>query len=462
MGSAMLATMTQRVLVIGADAAGMSAAHQALRTARANGRELRITALEASGHTSYSACGLPYWVAGEVAGGGDALVARTAEQHRAAGIDLRLHTRAVAADLGEQWVEALGPDGVERFAYDDLVVTTGARAIVPDWARDAGGGLLPGVGPVHNLDDGAAWLDRFATHEGPVAIVGGGYIGVEMAEAAVRRGFETTLITRRRVLRSLGEELSQRVAGGLRAAGVTVVEDGAVEGLELRDARVSGVAHGGGSAAARLVVLALGVRPATDFLEGQAPLTDSGALRPDGHGRVGDGLWAAGDCCEVRHRLSGEWAYLPLGTHATKHGRALGDSLAGGGLRFDGALGTTITRFAAGGVHLEISCTGLSPDQVTAAGGRTLMTEGTTASGYLSEAEPIAIEVAADPGSRRLLAVRIVGGRGAGKRVDAAAAVLWAGGTVDDLAWMDLSYAPPFATAWEILQVAARRLAERL
>lgn len=453
--------MTQRVLVIGADAAGMSAAHQALRTARRTGRELRITALEASGHTSYSACGLPYWIAGEVPGGGEALVARTAEQHRDAGIDLRLHTRAVAADLGERWVEAVGPEGVERFEYDDLVVTTGARASVPDWARDADGALLPGVGPVHNLDDGAAWLDRF-TGDGPVVVVGGGYIGVEMAEAAVRKGFETTLITRRQVLRTLGEELSAKVADGLRAAGVKLVEGAEVRGLRVADGAVRGVAHADGFAPARLVVLALGVRPATDFLDGQVALSGAGALRPDGHGRVADGVWAAGDCCEVRQRLTGAWAYLPLGTHATKHGRALGDSLAGGSLRFDGALGTTITRFSAGGVHLEISRTGLTPDQVAAAGGRRLVTEGTTASGYLPEAEPIAIAVSADPATRRLLAVEIVGGRGAGKRVDAAAAVLWSGGTVDDLAWMDLSYAPPFATAWEILQVAARRLAERL
>ena len=113
---------------------------------------------------------------------------------------------------------------------------------------------------------------------------------------------------------------------------------------------------------------------------------------------------------------------------------------------------------------MEVSRTGLSYADAVAAGFDPvrLVTEGSTASGYLDDADPIALWVMADRPTRRLLGVQVVGGHGAGKRIDAAAAVLWAGGTVDDLAWMDLSYAPPFSTAWEVLQVAARRVAERL
>ena len=132
--------------------------------------------------------------------------------------------------------------------------------------------------------------------------------------------------------------------------------------------------------------------------------------------------------------------------------------------RFDGVLGTAITRFAHGDTYLEISRTGLSSAEAEKAGfGATaLVTEGSTSSGYMPEAAPIAIKVLAEPGTRRLLGAQIVGGLGAGKRIDAIAAALWGGMSVDDLAWMDLSYAPPFATAWEILQVAARRLGERM
>jgi NADPH-dependent 2,4-dienoyl-CoA reductase/sulfur reductase-like enzyme len=449
----------QRIVVVGADAAGMSAAHQALRAAKRRGREVSVTALEKGQHTSYSACGIPYWIAGDVDRGAD-LVARTAEQHRAAGIDLRTGTEVTAVDLSARTVSA----GAETWEYDDLVVATGAHAVVPDWARDEDGRLLEGVGPVKTLDDGERWLEPFGEQARDVVIVGGGYLGVEMAEAAVRRGHRVALLTRSRVMSVLDPEASALVAEALRGAGVEVVENETVEGLRTEAGRVRSIDSSAGRFDADLVVVAIGVVPSTALLEGQVELADNGALRPDAHGRVQDGLWAAGDCCEVWHRVSGEWTYLPLGTHANKHGRALGDSLVGGDLHFDGALGTAITRFAAGGQYAEIATTGLSTATARRLGLDVVgaVTEGTTASGYLEEAEPIAIWVMADRMTRRLLGVQVVGGHGAGKRIDTAAAVLWAGGSVDDLAWMDLSYAPPFATAWEVLQVAARRLAERL
>ena len=459
---------TTRVVVVGADAAGMSAAHQALRTARRTGRDLAITVLDGGTHTSYSACGVPYWMAGEV-DSGDELVARTADAHREAGIDLRMGTEVVAADLRARTVTTATGEVVD---YDELVVATGSPAVVPDWALRPDGTAYAGVGAVKTLDDGAAWLDRFAAADdgARAVVVGGGYIGVEVAEALLRRGFRVTLLTRGRGMSMLEDEMSERVNAGLVEAGVELVLGAEVTGLDLDGDRVTGVHWDSGSREADLVVVAIGVRPATAFLAGGGldgtgvELTEDGALRPDPHGRVAEHVWAAGDCCEVRRRIDDQWVFRPLGTHATKHGRALGDSLAGGTLTFDGMVDTAITRFSVGDVHLEIARTGLSREAAEEAGHDpvALVTEGTTASGYMPEAEPIALWVMADRTTRRLLGVQVVGGHGAGKRVDAAAAVLWAGGTVDDLAWMDLAYAPPFATAWEVLQVAARRVAERL
>ena len=456
-------TRPRRVVVVGADAAGMGAAHQALRTAAKRGEALAVTALEASGHTSYSACGIPYWMAGDVDGGDD-LVARTADQHREAGIDLRLGTEVVAADLAARTVTTAAGEVLE---YDDLVVATGAPAVVPDWARRPDGTTYDGVGVVKTLDDGAAWVSRFED-VGPgahVVVVGAGYVGVEVAEAALERGFGVTVLTRTRGMAMLEDEMSDLVNTGLVDAGVELVLGAEVTGLEVDGDRVTGVRWDGGSREADLVVIAIGVKPATDFLAGSGlEMSEDGALRPDPHGRVADHVWAAGDCCEVRRRIDDEWVFRPLGTHAAKHARALGDSLAGGDLSFDGMVDTSITRFSACGVHLEIARAGLSRADAEAAGldPLALVTEGTTAAGYMPEAEPIAIWVMADRTTRRLLGVQVVGGHGAGKRIDTAAAVLWAGGSVDDLAWMDLSYAPPFATTWEVLQIAARRVAERL
>jgi len=441
----------------------MSAAHQALRTARRTGRELAVTVLDKGTHTSYSACGIPYWMAGDVDSGED-LVVRSAEEHRESGIDLRMDTEVVEADLVARTVTT---GAGEEIAFDELVVATGAPAMVPNWALRPDGTTYDGVGAVKTLDDGAAWVDHFAAAGGGarVVVVGAGYVGVEVAEAALRRGFAVTVLTRGRGMSMLEDEMSERVNAGLVEAGAELVLGAEVTGLDLEGDRVVGVQWAGGSRRADLVVVAIGVRPATDFLVGTGlELTDNGALRPDPHGRVADHVWAAGDCCEVRRRIDDAWVFRPLGTHANKHGRALGDTLAGGTLSFDGMVDTSITRFSLGEVNLEISRTGLSRREAELAGHDpvALVTEGSTASGYMPEADPIALSVMADRRTRRLLGVQIVGGRGAGKRIDAAAAVLWAGGTVDDLAWMDLAYAPPFATAWDVLQVAARRVAERL
>jgi NADPH-dependent 2,4-dienoyl-CoA reductase/sulfur reductase-like enzyme len=190
----------------------------------------------------------------------------------------------------------------------------------------------------------------------------------------------------------------------------------------------------------------------------------AGGYLADETGRLAPSVWAAGDCCEARHRITGEFVFIPLGTHANKQGRVVGENLTGGDVTFDGVLGTAITRFVAGTRHVEVSRVGLSTAEAEAAGIEvaSMVTEGRTASGYMPEARPMATKVLAEPGTRRLLGLQIVGGQGSGKRIDTAAAALWGGLTVDDLAGMDLAYAPPFATVWEAVQLAGRRLADRI
>lgn len=478
-----------RIVVIGGDAAGMSAAHTALRAATAADHEITVTVLEATGHTSYSACGIPYWIAGDV-DGPDALVARTAEEHRAAGIDLRLHTRATAIDTDARSVTFVAGDevagGTTRLEYDALVLATGARPLLPDWVHLPDGRPVAGVHPVKNLDDGAIWTELLTSGPHPgeqdrprhAVVVGAGYIGVEMAETLLRRGFTTTVVTRGTVMGGFDEDMGERVADALRRAGVDVRTDTTVEGLDCDGDRVTGVRTSGGETiAADVVVPAIGVVPATELGVGAGlEVGAHGGYLPDPQGRVAPGVWAAGDCCEQRHRLTDERVFLPLGTHANKQGRVVGDDLLAllvgdgedRGPAFGGVLGTAITRFAFDGVdarvEAEIARTGLSTTDAEAGGYdvASLVTESTTISGYMPHAAPIAIKVLADRGSRALLGVQIVGGAGAGKRVDAAAAALWGRMSVDDLAGMDLSYAPPFATTWDALQIAARRLADRI
>ncbi|MFS3128927.1 FAD-dependent oxidoreductase [Nocardioides sp. Bht2] len=457
--------MTTRIVVIGGDAAGMSAAHQAVRSAASHGRSVAVTVLEATVHTSYSACGLPYWISGEV-GTQDELVARTPDQHRAMGLDLRTGAEVVRVDTTARTVRYRSAGSEQSLDYDELVIATGARPVTPEWAR-ADGALKPGLGVVKTLDDGSFWLDQLGAGSlRRVVIAGGGYVGIEMAEAALARGHQVTLVARSRLLSMLEPALSAQLADTLKAAGVEVVLGSAVDGVE-HDAqgRLIAVCAGANRIDADHLVVALGATPATEFLTGSGiPLSARGALRPDPSGRVIPGVWAGGDCCEVRHRLTDSWSFLPLGTHANKMGRAIGENLGGGELTFPGALGTAITRFAAPGGYLEAAATGLNLAQAVSAGFDAIevVTQGTTASGYHPDAVPITISLIGDRRTGRLVGGQIVGGRGAAKRIDVVAMALWTELTALDLAWADLAYAPPFATAWEIVSLASRRLAERL
>ena len=302
---------TERIVVIGADAAGMSAAHQALRTAKAAGRAIEVVALERTQDTSYSACGIPYWLAGDV-GKAEDLVARSAQKHRDMGVDLRTGMTATGVDLAAHTVAYVDQAGVTHsLGFDQLVIATGARPVVPDWALGPDGSPYGGVRPVKNLEDGAAWMSLFerpfgapGETAGRVVITGGGYLGVEMAETALRLGYAVTLLTRSKVMGSLDPDMSDRIAAALTEAGVEVVENAEVAGVSTDDGWVRSVrSTGGDSYPCDLLVLALGVTPVTEFLSG-LPLGDSGGLLADPRGAVAPGVWAAGDCCEVRHRLT--------------------------------------------------------------------------------------------------------------------------------------------------------------
>ena len=194
-----------RLVVVGANAAGMSAAHQALRGAKSRDREIRVVALEATGDTSYSACGIPYWLAGDLDDPDD-LVARSARKHRAMGVELRTGATAVELDLDRHTIRYRDSEGQQvDLPFDELVLATGASAVIPDWALNESGQLIDGVRPVKHLDDGREWLDLLRGSRSDAAggasnsravVVGGGYIGIEMAETLLRRGLDTTLVTR--------------------------------------------------------------------------------------------------------------------------------------------------------------------------------------------------------------------------------------------------------------------------
>ncbi len=448
------------VVVIGGDAAGMSAA-AALRRRLPDAYE--VVVLERGEWTSYSACGIPYWVAGDVESADD-LVARSPEEHRANGIDLRTGTEAVAIDLEAREVETEHGD---RIAFEVLVVATGAEPVRPDLPGIDGQGILG----VQNLGDGQAVLDALETDPQHVVVVGSGYVGLEMAEAFVARGIRTTVVEKAPVPLSIIEpSLGEIVADAMRGRGIELRTGAAVEGFELDDdGHVTGVTVDGEVLPADLVVLGLGVTARSALAaEAGLPTGVKGGIVTDARQRVAgaDRVWAAGDCVETRDRTTDLPLHLPLGTHANKQGMVVADDVAStllgepNRLTFPGVVQTAITKFCA----LEISRTGLGEQQAKDAGLDPVVVsiETSDRAGYMPEAGSMTVLLVADRGSRRLLGLQVVGTENAGLRVDAAATALTAGMTVDDVVMLDLAYAPPFASVWSPIQVAARAAVKAL
>ncbi|MGW6292619.1 FAD-dependent oxidoreductase [Streptomyces sp. NPDC055058] len=451
----------ERMVVIGGDAAGMSAASQARRLKGPD--ELEIVAFERGHFTSYSACGIPYWVGGDVPER-DRLIARTADEHRARDIGLRLRTEVTEIDVAGGRVRARDVDsGAESWtSYDKLVIATGARPVRPDLP----GIDAPGVHGVQTLDDGQALLDTLSRTRGRRAVVvGAGYIGVEMAEAMIKRGYEVTVVNRgRQPMATLDPDMGELVGRAMEGMGITMVNDAEVTGLLTGDdGTVRAVTTEDAEFPADVVVLGMGVRPETGLARAAGlPLGEHGGLLTDRSLRVRgqENIWAGGDCVEVLDLVSGQERHIPLGTHANKHGQIIGANAGGDYATFPGVVGTAVSKVC----DLEIARTGLREKDALRVGLRfeAVTVESTSRAGYYPGASPMTVKMLAERCTGRLLGVQIVGREGAGKRVDTAAVALTAGMTVEQITALDLGYAPPFSPTWDPVQVAARKATSKL
>ena len=449
-----------KLVVVGGDAAGMSAASQARK--RIGPGDLEIVVFDRGHFTSYSACGIPYWIGGFV-DERDALVARTPEEHRKAGIDVRLQHEVTAIDLDRREVVArdLAGGGEVRESFDRLVYATGAVPVTPDWT----GGRDAGVFGVQTLDDGDAihaWLDA-APRPRRAVVIGGGYIGVEMAEAMVRRGLDVTLLEKapRPMGKTVDEDMGALVERAIRGQGIEVRTNAHVEGIDTAGGRVRAVLTPDGPLPADVVVLGLGVRPNTALAQSAGlPLGPTGGVRTDLRMRVEgvDGVWAAGDCVETRHLLTGRPVHVPLGTHANKQGRVAGIGIGGGYATFPGVIGTAVTKVC----DLEVARTGLTEREASRAGYAfvTAKVESTSRAGYYPGAATMTIKLIAERRTGTLLGAQIVGSTEAAKRIDALAIAAWNRMTVEEMTALDLGYAPPFAPVWDPVLIAARKATE--
>ncbi|MBO0682849.1 MAG: FAD-dependent oxidoreductase [Candidatus Dormibacteraeota bacterium] len=441
-----------RVVIIGGSDAGISAGLRA--------RELdpaaSVQVLLADSFPNYSICGLPFYVSGETPDWRD-LAHRGREELARAGIELLTEVRAGSIDPSERLVRASGTGAGElNLGYDRLVIGTGAEPVrppIPGLDRE-------GVHLLHTMEDSFQMRRRVEELDGGrVLIVGGGYIGLEMADAFRHRGLEVTLVEQLpEVMPTVDAGFGARVAQELRLRGVEVVPATAIQAVEEGSPRLRVRGADGFRREVDLVLVSVGVRPSSQLAAAAGAETGPrGGIRVNRRMETNlPGVFAAGDCVETWHRILERPAYLPLGTTSHKQGRVAGENAVGGSAEFEGSLGTLVVKV----FDLAIARTGLRDQEAREAGFDSLTTETTTwdHKAYYPGAHELRIRVTGDRRTGRLLGAQMVGHPRAevAKRIDIFATALFHRMTVDAISDLDLSYTPPFSAPWDPVQTAAQ------
>jgi len=422
-----------RLLVIGGVAAGLSAATRARRI----DPSLEIVVLEKGPAISYGACGLPYFIAGRVRRAGQLIVYTPEYFSRERNIAVRTGARVVSISHARREVAL---DGGERVPYDRLVIATGARPRATDFDGAA-------VFPLHTLED-AERLKIFLHEKQPKRAVvnGAGYIGLEMADALRRNGLAVTVIERSAHVLGRGDaELTAAVRERLERFRVELRLNTPASQMPPAD----------------MVIAATGLQPNVEMAAAAGvELGRTGAIQVDERMQTNlAGVYAAGDCAEALHLVTGRPAYIPLGTTANKMGRVAGANAAGRRERFTGIVGTAIVSVFGMGVAF----TGLSAEQARREGFAPLSARITALSrARYFGGKPLTVTLIADAGTGRLLGGSVLGEDGVEGRINVIATALQNRMRVEDLEQLDLAYAPPFATVWDPVLVAAQQLAKLL
>ena len=429
-----------KTVIIGGVAGGMSAATRLRRL----DENAQIVVLERSGHVSFANCGLPYYI-GDVITDRDALLLQTPSSLKARfGIDVRVNSEALSIERGAKSVAVRNVATGEQYSlnYDSLILAPGAAPFVPP---------IPGVERALTLrniadtDEMAAAVDAALARPEPTAVImGGGFIGVELAENLTERGLKVTIVELAdQLLAPLDVEMAALVEKHLVKQGV-----GVITGASVTEVCADSVALSTGVVlSADLVVAAIGVRPETGLAEAAGlELGERGGILVDDHQRTSDpSIFAVGDAVVKRDVISGAEALVPLAGPANRHGRLVADVIAGRTVAAKPVLGTAIV----GAFGLAAAATGWTEKRARAAGRkvRVIHTHPANHAGYYPGAEGMSLKLVIDAETDAILGAQGVGGTGVDKRIDVIATAMRGGLTASDLADLELAYAPQFGSA---------------
>lgn len=438
-----------RIVIIGGNAAGMSAAAKLKR----GNPEAEVIIYEMKDYISFGACGLPYFI-GNFFSEESRMIVRTKEQAEKMGIQVELRHEVAKVDENAKTVTVrnLADSSMKTVSYDKLMIASGASAIIPSIKNVS----LENVYTLRTLEDGRAIREKMLSDEVKnVVVVGAGFIGLELVDAAMHQGKQVTLFQLEdRILKEVFDaEITSILEKELQDKGVCLQLSAAVEAL-LGEEKVTHVEAAGKEYAADLVVIAAGIRPNTRFLEGTSiACAENGAVLIDEEGKTSvQDVYSAGDCAVVNHHLKQSPAYIPLATTANKLGRVVGENLAGGKKAFPGTLGASCLKL----LGMEAGRVGLLEQEARDHGYdvKTVFISDKNHTDYYPGQAPIHVKLVYENGTKRILGGQIVGMSDAVMRTNVLSVAITVGMTTEQLGMMDFCYAPPFARTWDVLNVA--------
>lgn len=438
------------IIVIGGIAAGMSVAAKARR----ENPKATITVVEKEDYVSFGACGLPYYLGNQFEDENE-MFARTPEQMTESGIDLLLKHEVLSVDFDNKEINIkdLNTGDTCCRSYDRLMIATGATAVIPPLE----GVHSDNVYTITRLRDVNRLKENLDSYK-KIVIVGGGFIGVEVAEQLAQFDKDITLVHSRNALMNgvFDEEFGEKMKESLEQVNVSVKLNQRAQSLTVKDRKVTEVITSEGVYEADAVIIATGFKPNTAFLENKLEMLQNGAIVTDEFGQTSiEGVFSAGDCAAVEHRLAGTM-YIPLATYANKMGRIIGTNIATekeDWIAFGGALGSSYIKVG----HHEAATTGLTETFAKQLGWnvKTTTVFANNHSNYYPNQEKIMIKLIYDPQSFVLYGAQVFGKAEAVLRIQALTTAIHAGVTTKELGFMDFGYAPPFASTWEALNIAA-------
>lgn len=445
----------RRLIIVGGVAGGASAAARARRLCE----DCHIIIFERGPHVSFANCGLPYFVGGEIAEY-DSLLVQTPDSLKARfNLDVRIKTEVIRIDRAVRRIRVREVTTGREYeeAYDALILSTGASPLKPP---------LPGIERPHHfvvrdipdVEHIMAWSKDCQRCR--AVVVGGGYIGLEMAEQLRHRGFDVTVVEALpQVMTPLDPEMAAWLHRELHANGVALhVNDPVVSfepPSEQEPARASIVVlKSGRRLPADSIVLSMGVKPEVSLAKDAGlEIGNLGGIRVNEQLQTSDPhIWAVGDAIEVRDGVTGEWALIPLAGPANRQGRIAADNVLGRSARYEHTFGTAVLRL----FTLTVACTGANENGLRRASiaFQAVHLHPGSHAGYYPGAEPIALKILFSPDTGKLLGAQAVGHEGVDKRIDVLATALKAGMTVHDLAELELAYAPPYGSAKDPVNLA--------